>query len=117
MSAFRIIAPKERLVLYLCGYRYVEDKRIGLQDFRLTYHGVLSFQSNSNPDKGFAGSAGYGDLAFDEFEVLQEGLFEHRMIFSTGIEIAVQFKGFSYQNLSDSFGAAGKETAASGTAR
>jgi hypothetical protein len=60
----------------------------------LAYSGVESFESLADPDAGLAGPHGYGDLGYDEIEVLGAGLFQHRMLFSTGIEFAVTFAGF-----------------------
>ena len=46
------------------------------------------------PDLQGLFSGGYGTHGFDEVEVLEEGLFEHRMLFSSGIEVAIQFRDF-----------------------
>jgi hypothetical protein len=74
-------------------------------DFCLKYEDVRSMKSTSDPDAGLAGPRGYGDLGYDELEILEPGLYEHRMLFSTGIELHVQFTGFSlwYGNKSDAY--------------
>jgi hypothetical protein len=35
-----------------------------------------------------------GDLGYDEIEVLGGGMFEHRLLFSSGIELAIEFAAF-----------------------
>ena len=64
---------------------------------RLHYSGVRQFNSISDPQKTLPGPGGYGDLGYDEIEVLDQGWFEHRLLFSSGIEIAIQFQGFDYE--------------------
>lgn len=60
----------------------------------LAYSGVESFESLADPETGLAGPHGYGDLGYDEIELLRPGLFQHRMLFSSGIEFAVTFTDF-----------------------
>jgi hypothetical protein len=66
-----------------------EDRRV-----RLVYDGVTGLNSTSDPEKGLPGPHGYGDLGNDEIEVLPDGSYEHRMLFSTGIELSVRFGAF-----------------------
>ncbi|HWX42575.1 MAG TPA: hypothetical protein VN345_15600 [Blastocatellia bacterium] len=49
---------------------------------------------SSDPDKGLVGPNGFGDLGYDEIEVLDGGMFEHRLLFSSGIELAIMFEEF-----------------------
>jgi hypothetical protein len=64
---------------------------------RLLYDTVLLIESSADPEKGLAGPHGYGDLGYDEIEVVRVGVFQHRMLFSTGIELSVTFSGFSLE--------------------
>ncbi len=50
--------------------------------------------SSVTPDLQGLFSGGYGTHGFDEVEILKDGSFEHRMLFSSGIEIAIQFRDF-----------------------
>ena len=86
-----------KLKLKLDGSSYEEEPR-GYFDrrFDLTYEGVDSLTSIADPDAGLPGPHGYGDLGYDEIEVLPNGHYEHRMLFSTGIELHVRFTGFSF---------------------
>ena len=72
-----------------------DDGKGGLRHFSLRYEGVVSFQSTADPDIGLPGPHGYGDLGYDEADVTDEGYFEHRLLFSTGIEFRVVFRGFT----------------------
>jgi hypothetical protein len=63
--------------------------------YRLTYKELESFTSIANPKRHLPGPGGYGDLGYDEIEVLAPGRFEHRMLFSSSIEFHVRFGSFS----------------------
>ena len=85
------------LKLKLDGSGYQEETRSYFdRRFDLTYGGVDSLTSTADPDTGLPGPHGYGDLGYDEIEVLANGHYEHRMLFSTGIELHVQFNEFSF---------------------
>lgn len=60
----------------------------------LTYLDVERFGSTSDPEVSLGGPGGYGDLGYSEVDVLPIGVFEHRLLFSTGIEFSVVFRGF-----------------------
>jgi hypothetical protein len=68
---------------------YSGEKLLGL-----VYEGVERFESLADPDIGLLGPAGYGDLGYSEVDILPNGAFEHRLLFSTGIELRVAFRGF-----------------------
>jgi hypothetical protein len=61
----------------------------------LKYGGVSWVRSLADPKSGLPGPHGYGDLGYWEFEALGDGLCEHRMLFSTGIEIHIRFRELS----------------------
>lgn len=66
---------------------------------QLTYEGALTFTSTADRTSGLPGPHGYGDLGNDEIEVLPDGTFAHRMIFSSGIELDVRFATFRFDVL------------------
>jgi hypothetical protein len=74
------------------------DSHSGRERFTLTYGGVERFESSADPKVGWNGPAGYGDLGYSEVDVLPAGAFEHRLLFSTGIELVVVFRDFSLQS-------------------
>lgn len=81
------------LKLDLDGYAYDEDFNVlGGRRFFLNYKNVLRLQSQADPQKGLEGPFGYGDVGYDEIEVVSAGLFEHRLLFSSGIELNIQFR-------------------------
>jgi hypothetical protein len=86
----RLIPAAGTLVLVLESY--AGDERL-----TLTYSGVERFESTADPAVGLGGPAGYGDLGYCEVDALAGGLFEHRLLFSTGIELVVVFRGFQLQ--------------------
>ena len=68
---------------------------------RLIYEDALGLKTLSDPERALAGPRGYGDLGYDELEVLAPRTFEHRLLFSSGIELAVQFREFRLEVLAD----------------
>ena len=72
-----------------------DDGSGGLRKFSLRYSGVSLFQSIADPDVGLLGPHGYGDWGYDEADVTESGELQHRILFSSGIEIVVQFTGFA----------------------
>lgn len=54
---------------------------------RLRYAGLSSFSSSADPQKGLSGPYGYGHLGYDEFDVSPDGGVEHRILFSSGIQL------------------------------
>ncbi len=63
----------------------------GTHTTTLVYGAVVSFDSVADPAVGLRGPHGYGDLGYDEVDVLADGVYEHRILFSTGIELVIRF--------------------------
>ena len=82
---------RETLTLNLDG----DNGSGGLRRFSLTYAGVNHFATLSDPDLGLAGPNGYGDLGYDEPDVLDDGRLQHCLLFSSGIEFRIHFADFS----------------------
>lgn len=76
------------------GDALVLDSHTGDERFTLTYAGVERFESSADPAVGLRGPAGYGDLGCRESDALPSGAFEHRLLFSTGVEMAIVFRSF-----------------------
>jgi hypothetical protein len=95
LRRLHISPEKKELLIELdgCGPDEGQQSYHALK-IRLMYSSVESFESLADPEAGLAGPHGYGDLGYDEIEILRPGLFQHRMLFSTGIEFAVTFTGF-----------------------
>jgi hypothetical protein len=67
------------------------------QRFALVYDDVETFRATGHPQKGLGGPHGFGDLGYDEQDVVGDGLYEHRLLFSTGVELQIQFAGFAVE--------------------
>ena len=89
-------ARRVMLVLDAGTVDMTEPRRV-----RLIYEDALGLQTLSDPARALAGPRGYGDLGYDELEVLAPRTFEHRLLFSSGIELAVQFQDFRLGVLPD----------------
>lgn len=84
------------LLMVVDGYDWREGSSpLPARTFTLKYEGVCWFRSVADPRSGMNGPFGYGDLGYWEFEVLGDGTIEHRMLFSTGIELHVRFREVS----------------------
>jgi len=60
---------------------------------QLQYLGVASVVQRADPSRGLPGPHGFGDLGYDEVHRVREG-WEHRLLFSSGIEFHVVFADF-----------------------
>lgn len=68
------------------------DDRVPLS---LVYHGVALLQQFSYCDDALGGPGGLGDLGYDEWHLTADGLTEHRLLFSSGTELLVQFQSLT----------------------
>ena len=87
LRTFVLLPPDGSLRIELSSYS-------GEERIELVYQGVERFESSADPAMGLRGPHGYGDLGYDEVDVLPDGTFEHRILFSTGIEFRIVFRGF-----------------------
>ena len=74
--------------------KWIHGTETGRRVFQLMYSGVVLVDSSIDPDAEGLHGSGYGYHGFDEFEVIETGLYEHRMLFSSGIEFAIRFGNF-----------------------
>jgi hypothetical protein len=65
----------------------------------LHYGDLIESITTADPSKGLPGPFGYGDILIDEIEVLGNGVFEHRLLFSTGIHLLFRFSTFRFDTL------------------
>lgn len=71
-----------------------DDGAGGFRQFTIRYIEVVSFKTIADPDCGLRGPHGFGDLGYDEADITTDGNFEHRLLFSTGIEMQIVFRDF-----------------------
>jgi hypothetical protein len=64
----------------------------------LRYGGLLEFESVQTPEQALGGTGAYGDLGYDEIDVVSEGVFEHRILFSSSIELRFRFRRVELQS-------------------
>lgn len=74
--------------------KWIQGVATGLRVFHLSYIGVTQIVSVVDPDVDGLSESGYGDHGFDEIEVLENNLYEHRMLFSSGVELRTRFRDF-----------------------
>lgn len=60
----------------------------------ITYTGVRRLTVSPAAEGGLCGPGGYGDLGYCEVDRVGPDGFVHRMLFSSGITLAVEFEGF-----------------------
>lgn len=80
----------DALTLHLEG----DDGNGGLRLFTLRYSHVVSFTTHADPEIGLPGPHGFGEVGYDEADIDADGSFEHRLLYSSGIEMQIIFRGF-----------------------
>jgi hypothetical protein len=85
--------PGQRARLLADGYDARLDKSV---HYALEYSRITTFTLLASHGEVLPGPAGLGHLGYDEFELLAGGRFEHRLLFSTGVEVVVNFGAFSF---------------------
>lgn len=73
-------------------------KDAGPRRWVLRYSGATQVRSVPDNSGAAPDPAGYGDHGADEIELIEPGLFEHRMLFTTGIEIAIRFASLEVES-------------------
>jgi hypothetical protein len=64
--------------------------------YELAYAGVMALIIHGGASDNLPGPAGLGHLGYDEFEPLDSGALEHRLLFSSGVEILIRFRAFQF---------------------
>lgn len=80
----------DSLTIHLDG----DDGHGGLRRFNLQYSDVISITTLADPKNGLNGPHGFGDFGYDEADIDADGNFEHRLLFSSGIEMQIVFRAF-----------------------
>lgn len=65
--------------------------RVLPRSVRALYADLRSFSIVQGNNCGLASSAGFGTYGYDEADILEPGIFEHRILFSSGIELRIAF--------------------------
>ena len=65
--------------------------------YTLVYTDVEALETGGNPARPLGGPGGFGHMGYAEFECLADGLIEHRLLFSTGIELTLRFRGLTFE--------------------
>ena len=89
------MSVKDATVNIIFNGKWINDTTVGLRVFNLSYTGVTNLTSVVDNDVNGLSESGYGDHGFDEIEIVDNKLYEHRMLFSSGIELHIRFKDFS----------------------
>lgn len=90
-----------RLDIGLDGFHYgLDGNEVCRRSISLSYLKLQWMRTTNDPSQSLGGPDGYGDLGYDEIELMPDGSLEHRLIFSSGIEVQVRFGEFqfSYQD-------------------
>jgi hypothetical protein len=71
------------------------DEKGSVVQVALSYRGVDSMTLEADRD-GLPGPAGFGDLGYCEIDRPSRDVFEHRLLFSSGLELCVRFREFDF---------------------
>ena len=73
------------------GLAILKLKLAAGQTVELHYSGLSEFESLQTPARALMGPRGYGDLGYDEIDIVEGGPFEHRLLFCSSIELRFRF--------------------------
>jgi hypothetical protein len=90
IQLLRLDVVGQTLDIYIDGYRDLNAPCA----LHLHYRGVSIFETTNVADESLSGPSGYGDLGYWEVDI-DPGGFEHRFLFSTGIEMRIVFRSLS----------------------
>lgn len=97
ITRLEVSLPDARVDIHMDG-KWIADTVVGLRKLHLAYSGVTQFDSTIDPEPNGPdelGYSGYGDHGADEFELIGDDLYEHRMLFWSGIILSIRFSGFT----------------------
>lgn len=92
LAGLQVDSASQSAVMRLESWKH--DRSGG--DLVITYRGVIQVSTESDSEKGLPGPYGFGDLGYDEMEVGTDHRFEHRILFSSGIELRIEFTSLEY---------------------
>jgi hypothetical protein len=110
----RLPAPLRELVLahdlkdgflkrFEAGLRHVElELEVWEEELRNAWRYTLSYEDvrrasfRASRYDSLPGPGGFGELTRDEVDLLSDGGIRHRFLFSTGIELVIDFSTFSF---------------------
>lgn len=95
LRELRLVASTRELQIVIDG----DDGAGGACEFRLIYAGVRSLAA-FGAEAGMPSPGGFGDLGYCEVDLVDDA-YEHRMLFSTGIELHVVFEDFRLETKLD----------------
>ena len=101
LRSLEVNIGQKQAIFLIDTYPIDAANRLHLRAIILQYDQVSSFHSTADPQKGLFGHYGYGDIGNDEFELLADGLFEHRLVFSSGVHLSIKFRGFSFRDVKE----------------
>lgn len=91
----RFNAEKQQLKIKVI-LAIVHEKFIEGRNGTLTYSGVTNFSISKPAEHSPASSDNYAFLLADEIEVISPDVFEHKILFSSGVEFDITFTYFNF---------------------
>jgi len=94
----RISTEKKECVMVFDGF---DKELVNSLNYELIYTGFLSVDTlfhSSEPLEHLL-SGGFGSVGYDEFELLQNGIISHKILFETGVELVMIFEELIYKIL------------------
>jgi hypothetical protein len=87
---FSVEVPRQSVSITLHGFTDPPEDYTGRR-IELRYEGVTTVES-TNEGKWVSEAFDNSDLGYSEVELLPDGLWEHRMLFASGIELTIRFR-------------------------
>ena len=95
LRSWRMDVERRTFVVELTAYE-VNGEHVSIT---MSYGAVRSVMSIADPKVGLMGPYGYGDIGYTEIHLV-DGVPEHWILFSSGIEVRVSFESFEERTTS-----------------
>ncbi len=83
--------------MLLLSFNGWDSKFINKKKYLIKFGCIQNFLFLSDPENLLFDSSGLGDLGYCECEYLLDGLYGYRMLFSSGVELRVEFSEFEFE--------------------
>ncbi|MBZ0167315.1 MAG: hypothetical protein K8I00_10965 [Candidatus Omnitrophica bacterium] len=96
LLSFELIPNENKATLEIIAEKITSEEKYTDAHMQFQYFGLVQVRSFCKLNEGHPMPLGFGDLLWEEFELLPNESIEHRLLYSSGINYCIQFTDFDY---------------------